>query len=155
MYYRNCPTSDRTIVCREVLRARGKAGKIECLSDGGDDESLRQQLKQTQEQLEEVMRDRDELKQQLATLTAEQADRAQLQAQLERTRAELASKCEEVEKLKDNQDPDYNVREITGELIGVLRKLKVIPKDAKLPTITFSEIGEVLSKAGRRTHEPD
>jgi hypothetical protein len=31
---------DRTIVCREVLRDRGKAGKIERLSDGGGDESL-------------------------------------------------------------------------------------------------------------------
>ena len=107
-------------------------------ADRPNDEALRQQLKQTQEQLEEVMRDRQ-----------------QLQADLERTRAELASKCEELEKLRENQDSDYSVREVTGEIIGVLRKLKVIPKDAKLPTITFSEIGEVLSKAGRRTHEPD
>ncbi|WP_445247617.1 hypothetical protein [Microcoleus sp. OTE_8_concoct_300] len=83
------------------------------------------------------------------------ADHQQLQADLERTRAELASKCEELEKLRENQDSDYSVREVTGEIIGMLRKLKVIPKDAKLPTITFSEIGEVLSKAGRRTHEPD
>lgn len=69
-------------------------------ADRTDDEPLRQKLKQTQEQLEEVTRDREELKQQVETLTA---DRQQVEAEL----TELQKRLDAAEQNPDSAiEPD-------------------------------------------------
>lgn len=101
-------------------------------ADRPNDEALRQQLKQTQEQLEEVMRDRDELKQQVETLTA---DRRQLQTELDRTREDLSD-------LKQNLASGSELPEKAGELLNLFKSL--LPPKAKLPNGTISKIEKIL-----------
>ena len=127
-----------------------RLGKLSAANDGGGDESLRQQLKQTEEHLAEVTRDRDELKQQLATLTAnrspraaELASRQQLQAELDRTREELAL-------LKENPPTD-NTQQPAVELklpspADLLNQLK--KANGKKFTANLTDVEKILESLG-------
>jgi chromosome segregation ATPase len=92
----------------------------------------RQQLKQTQEQLEEVTRARDELKQQVETLTTVSQ---QVQTQLDR-------KCEELSELQQNPAPAIDLSGKAGEVVNFFRTL--LPKDTKLPKNTITKLREIL-----------
>jgi len=99
----------------------------------------RQQLKQTEDQLAEVTRNRDELKQQLATLTAvSQQGRAQL-AERERSCENLQT---QLEKLKRNPAPAIDLSGRAGDIVNFFRTL--LPKDTKLPKNTMSKLREIL-----------
>ena len=127
-----------------------RLGKLSAANDGGGDESLRQQLKQTEEHLAEVTRARDELKQQLATLTAnrspraaELASRQQLQAELDRTREELAL-------LKENPPTD-NTQQPAVELklpspADLLNQLK--KANGKKFTANLTDVEKILESLG-------
>ena len=92
--------------------------KLSAARDGGDDESLRQQLKQTQEQLEEVTRDRQQL----------QTELAELQKRLDAA--------------EQNPDSAIDLSGKAGELVNFFRTL--LPKDTKLPKNTMSKLREIL-----------
>ena len=92
--------------------------KLSAANDGGDDESLRQQLKQTQEQLEEVTRDRQQL----------QTELAELQKRLDAA--------------EQNPDSAIDLSGKAGELVNFFRTL--LPKDTKLPKNTMSKLREIL-----------
>ena len=92
----------------------------------------RQQLKQTQEQLEEVTCDRDELKQQVETLTAVSQ---QVEAQL----SDLQKRLDEVEQ---NSAPVIDLSDKAGEVMNFFRTL--LPKDTKLPKNTMTNLREIL-----------
>jgi chromosome segregation ATPase len=115
-------------------------------ADRTDDEALRLQLKQTEDQLAEVTRNRDELKQQLTTLTA---DRQQVAAQLDRKSEEFDRKCEELEELKRNPPPAVNSGKIdsdqTGEIVNFLKEL--LPPDTKWPKKTIPTLRKFLEAA--------
>jgi DNA repair exonuclease SbcCD ATPase subunit len=92
--------------------------KLSVARDGGDDKSLRQQLKQTQEQLEEVTRDRQQL----------QTELAELQKRLDAA--------------EQNPDSAIDLSGKAGELVNFFRTL--LPKDTKLPKNTMSKLREIL-----------
>jgi septal ring factor EnvC (AmiA/AmiB activator) len=92
----------------------------------------RQKLKQTEEKLVEVTRDRDSLKQQVETLTA---DRQQVEAQL----SDLQKRLDEVEQ---NSAPAIDLSDKAGEVMNFFRTL--LPKDTKLPKNTMTKLREIL-----------
>ena len=92
----------------------------------------RQKLKQTEEKLAEVTRDRDSLKQQVETLTA---DRQQVEAQL----SDLQKRLDEVEQ---NSAPAIDLSDKAGEVMNFFRTL--LPKDTKLPKNTMTKLREIL-----------
>ena len=127
-----------------------RLGKLSAASASTNDESLRQQLKQTEEHLAEVTHDRDELKQQLTTLTAnrsqlqaERASRQQLQAELVSTREELAL-------LKENP-PRANTQQPAVELklpspADLLNQLK--KANGKKFTANLTDVEKILESLG-------
>ena len=92
----------------------------------------RQKLKQTEEKLAEVTRDRDSLKQQVETLTA---DRQQVEAQL----SDLQKRLDEGEQ---NSAPAIDLSDKAGEVMNFFRTL--LPKDTKLPKNTMTKLREIL-----------
>lgn len=92
----------------------------------------RQKLKQTEEKLAEVTRDRDNLKQQVETLTA---DCQQVEAQL----SDLQKRLDEVEQ---NSAPVIDLSDKAGEVMNFFRTL--LPKDTKLPKNTMTKLREIL-----------
>ena len=88
-------------------------------ADRTDDEPLRQKLKQTQEQLEEVTRDREELKQQVETLTA---DRQQVEAELADLQQRLDAAEQNPDSAIDSIDPYIFLDWLKGLIKGKSKK---------------------------------
>jgi chromosome segregation ATPase len=127
-----------------------RLGKLSAANDGGGDESLRQQLKQTEEHLAEVTRDRDELKQQLATLTAFRAQLAAELASRQQLQAELVSTREELALLKENPPTD-NTQQPAVELklpspADLLNQLK--KANGKKFTANLTDVEKILESLG-------
>jgi chromosome segregation ATPase len=127
-----------------------RLGKLSAANDGGGDESLRQQLKQTEEHLAEVTRERDELKQQLTTLTANRSQLAAELASRQQLQAELVSTREELALLKENPPTD-NTQQPAVELklpspADLLNQLK--KANGKKFTASLTDVEKILESLG-------
>jgi hypothetical protein len=107
----------------------------------------RQQLKQTEEHLAEVTRDRrDELKQQLATLTANRSQLAAELASRQQLQAELVSTREELALLKENPPTDNTQQPAVelklpspADLLNLLKKA-----NGKKFTASLTDVEKIL-----------
>jgi hypothetical protein len=102
--------------------------KLSAARDRTNDESLRQQLKQTQEQLATANFELDATNQKLS------ASEQQL--------AEVAGDREEPAELKQNSAPAIDLSSRAGDIVNFFRTL--LPKDTKLPKNTMSKLREIL-----------
>ncbi|WP_445175322.1 hypothetical protein [Microcoleus sp.] len=139
-------------------RIEGRAGGVGRLTDHTDDESLRQALKQTQDELAATKKELAEkdynystlviISQQLnQQLETEQADRQQIQAQLERTREELAKfKGNPPSAIDRNPAPAIEL----PEPADLLNQLKGRRKKSK---VELADVTAILEFLEERTNE--
>jgi len=141
-------------------RIEGRAGGVGRLTDHNEEESLRQQLQQTQEELkqtqEELKQTQEEFKQaqeQLAIasqeldatnlqLTAAGQQLAELRSQLDIERADGTQVETQLSELQQNPAPMIDLSGKAGEVVNFFRTL--LPKDTKLPKNTMSKLREIL-----------
>src|SRR6476469_2400429 len=127
-------------------RIEGRAGGVGRLTDHNEDESLRQQLQQTQEELKQTQEELAIANQELdATnlqLTAAEQQLAELRSQLDTERASRTQVESQLSELQQNPAPAIDLSGKAGEVVNFLRTL--LPKDTKLPKNTMSKLREIL-----------
>jgi len=134
-------------------RIEGRAGGVGRLTDHNEDESLRQQLQQTQEELKQTQEEFKQAQEQLAIanqeldatnlqLTAAEQQLAELRSQLDTERASRTQVESQLSELQQNPAPAIDLSGKAGEVVNFLRTL--LPKDTKLPKNTMSKLREIL-----------
>jgi chromosome segregation ATPase len=134
-------------------RIEGRAGGVGRLTDHNEDESLRQQLQQTQEELKQTQEEFKQAQEQLAIasqeldatnlqLTAAEQQLAELRSQLDTEHADRTQIEAQLSQLQQTPAPAIDLSDKAGEVMNFFRTL--LPKDTKLPKNTMTKLREIL-----------
>ena len=134
-------------------RIEGRAGGVGRLTDHNEEESLRQQLQQTQEELKQTQEEFKQAQEQLAIasqeldatnlqLTAAEQQLAELLSQLDTERASRTQIEAQLSQLQQTPAPAIDLSDKAGEVMNFFRTL--LPKDTKLPKNTMTKLREIL-----------
>jgi two-component system CheB/CheR fusion protein len=111
-----------------------------------EEESLRQQLQQTQEELKQTQEQLAiasfELDATNLQLTAAEQQLAELRSQLDTERASREKALAQLSELQQNPAPMIDLSGKAGFVVNFFRTL--LPKDTKLPKNTMSKLREIL-----------
>jgi chromosome segregation ATPase len=121
-------------------------GELAVQSDHNEEESLRQQLQETQEELKQTQEQPAIASQELdATnqkLTAAEQQLAEVRSQLDTERASRTQVEAQLSELQQNPATVIDLSGKAGEVVNLFRTL--LPKDTKLPKNTMSKLREIL-----------
>src|SRR4028118_948416 len=127
-------------------RIEGRAGGVSRLTDSNEEESLRQQLQQTQEELKQTQEQLAiasfELDATNLQLTAAEQQLAELRSQLDTERADGTQVEAQLSELQQTPAPAHDLSDKAGEVMNFFRTL--LPKNTKLPKNTMSKLREIL-----------